>query len=188
MARQIKSVVRPEWKWRDNILAPTTISNTTPTVYNFVNIPAGSTVNEREGNKVLFKSMITRLEITGGESCRIRFIVLRDKRRSYNSVAGTMPNVNALDILANLTYPIISPRQLNQSNRFQILKDIVINYDHDDFGKHTHRWYWKFRHTLNFPDAATSDPNEGAVYFVAICDASTAPSFTVYNRLRWIDS
>lgn len=191
MARRLRAVVRPEFKHRDNVIPPTTIANNMVTSPNFVNlcqIPMGTGPMDREGRQILLKSVLFRGEFAGGESCRIRFIVVQDKRRSYNSVAGTMPAIQIQDLLYSTTYPMLSPYQLNQTGRYKVLMDQVVNYDHDDHGKSRFSRFWKFSSTVNFPNDTSAEANENSIYFYMICDASSVPSFAGYCRLRWVDN
>lgn len=190
MVKRVRSMVRPEFKWRDNILAPTTIPNTVSAsaIVNFTNIPAGTGPFDRTGNRVLLKSWMPRIEITGGESCRVRLMVLQDTRRNYNTTTLSMAAISATDILANTTYPMISPYNIAVAGKFRVLKDVTLNYDHDDYGKKTIKWYFRFNNVLKFGDATQTEPNVNGIYLVHICDASTPPSITCFSRLRWIDS
>lgn len=189
MARRLKSVVHPEFKWYDAVLAPTTIPNSTtgPAILQLSAIPQGDSVNEREGNRAFIKSFMWRAEITGPESCRIRLMLLRDLRRSYNTVAGTMPNINPGDILQSLTYPMVSPYQMNQSGRFKILFDRTYNYDHDEYPRKTIKYFTKMNHQMRWATNTMSEPNVGALYLLMVTDASNVPSIAAYSRIRWID-
>lgn len=190
LARTVRSLVRPEFKWVDSVITPQTIPNTAAgaALLGFNGIAQGTTVNTRLGNKITMRSCLFRCEITGGESCRIRMMLVVDRRRHYNVAAGSMPALSDDDILANLTYPIISPLSKTQSSRWTILRDQIINYDHDDGGKKTLNWFFKLRHTVEYPTNTWNEPTVGGIYLLAITDASSVPSMAGIVRLNFMDN
>lgn len=111
---------RQELKYTDVSLNNSTIP-TTGVVALLQNVPAGTDVNERVGRKITNKSILFRIqaytESTALSGAAVRIMLIYD---SQTNSAG----VNVTDVL-QFAQPL-SPMNLNNRDRFKVLKDRYI--------------------------------------------------------------
>lgn len=193
MVKKIAKDYKPEVKYKDTNYV-TVIPNTSGgAIYDLVT-PSGQELTQgtgernRLGNDIMVRKLHHSIEWTGSESCRIRMIVFRDTRRSYNSSAGTLPVINVTDVLQSWGSPMISQYAENQNFRFQVLYDKVHNYDHDDNGKWTIRRSFKIDKHMKFPVDSVNTASTGGLYMLLICDASSVPAFASTSRIFYYDT
>lgn len=193
-----RQVGKPELKNYDYIWggAPFPIPNTfsgTNSLVSAVVVPAGTGENQRIGNSFTLKSMDLRWEFAGNAStsdCRIRFMVVIDKRRNWIDATGTFASVGLGDILQNSTYPMISQLNEESKGRFQILYDKIESYDSTFFAARSRKLVKRGMNlNIEYPTDASTTPTKNAIYLVAITDHPTlnAPSVAGIARFNYTD-
>lgn len=132
-----------ELKYND--AAVVTDVTTTPVIVDLNNFAAGDTAIQRDGNKIMMKSLDIRLNftleaITQNATCR--FVVVLDK--NANTVAPTWSGAAASSVFDAAT--IESQRQVSTMGRFVILMDktFCINQSASNAGGVQHFFFKKY--------------------------------------------
>lgn len=174
----------------------TTIGNTTAdyngSVYSLSDIAQGDDFNQRNGRKILLKSIqfsITWYMPAAQINCNCRFLILRDNDLQDS---GTLPT--PANILEN-TGSIYGPTTLRQNDpiymkRFQILCDKRVSLDIYGSGTTKGRdFYKKYVHPIFFSSTAAADAAQGSILLLVISDSVTSnlPTFYMNSRLRFVD-
>ncbi len=188
MAKYLKSVVNVEYKNFDTQTLASGI-NQTPAIVQLTNIAQGDTTITRDGASIKIVSIRFVYNITANASApvtHIRVMVVCDKQT--NQAIYT-----AGDLLQDATPndALISPRNLNNSRRFNVLYDKTHvfsnsgrNGGHFEFHK---KLQLKIRYDASTPSIA--DLTEVSLSLLLVSNQQTNfPSMDHSTRLRYVDN
>lgn len=184
VANFVRTLVNVEKKFFDiNATALTTMSNT-GAVYAMTGVPQGDAYNQREGNSFKLVSQFFRIQAylnpgnVGGEN--VRFMVVSD-----NEDQGSIPAVTDILEVPN----VISPLNHTNGTRFKVWYDKMYTMTQEGREVVDFKMFKKCQHHVKFSGPGGGNTREGNLYLLAICNSSTNfPSFSWYNRVRFIDN
>lgn len=183
LRKQVKRMMpKPEWKYADIITTGTTIT-TTATITNLIPLAQGSSDDDRQGDKVTWRSLFHRMSVTPNATAGVNFLrvmIIQDKQNN-----GTAPT--AAQIFQTSTN-YLSPLNDDFGKRFKVLFDRTYTVDTDANGAQVDKIYRKLRIVTEYAGAGSVVPNTNGIYLVQLSDQATnGPTTSTYTRLRYID-
>lgn len=189
-AKLALSLINPEFKARDVDITNPTV--TTSHVFDLLNgISRSTTYNTRIGNSIKMVSLDVGVLVTRNTASTtnnfVRCAIILDK--NPNATVMTATEMYA----AAAANPILSPRNLDNRNRFVTLKEWIIDIGNAGNRPSVHMKSFKKLNMHTIYNGSTTglidDIQENALYFMCVSDASTnAPSVTFYSRIRYLDN
>lgn len=186
------ALVKPELKFDDlQSGVNANVSFDSPIITSLNLIAQGDNVSDRIGNSVRLLSVRTQFMLnwdsTSAGNQPVRVLLVLDKQCN-----GALPTLADLFEDATVTDSLISPFDMDEKFRFQILKDSIFTL-HPDRQAITVKWRLKMNHIIRYGDTAgtiatVSSKNLILVMFSAIAEASNPPTVTHTNRVTYIDN
>lgn len=182
--KMLKDAINVEYKQHEVGITQAVINNTTTQVSLLNGVPTGDDYGNRDGRQVRFKSIEIHAEVSANVSqtspsfIKCALIIDRD--------AESLPSWTDIYEYAT-TY---SPRNLNNRNRFVILKDWNITLYPDRPATQIH-YYRKIdmKTVYDGTGSTYSDISNNALYMVWISNLATvAPLSSGLCRLRFLDN
>jgi hypothetical protein len=184
----VKRLLNVEFKCKDLHDGGLTFSQT-GTIHQISNIGQGDTENTRDGSSIKIKSLEINLcykmhsSVTFGTVCRT-ILVLDTQTNSAIYVPG--------DVIDDITAgdSLVSSRNLNNRNRFVILKDWITHLVPDKPYAHK-SIYKKMNLGLTFDGTAGSIadlPSNSLSLLVFTNEATNTPTAALHSRIRFIDN
>lgn len=185
--RMLKGLVNVERKFADTQVVGNIVDTGSITLLNPVS--AGNDANQRSGNSILGKYLTIRMTATcepTATTTYLRVIILMDL--NGQGVAPTLAS-----ILQDITIGdgINSAKNIDNTDRFWILKDKVIPLDIADSRTAVRKWYIPLNTHLKYSGTNATDVDTNAIYAVMLSDQGTGtyePYVNFYCRLAFYDN
>ncbi len=189
MAKYLKGIVNVEFKHLDNAQTNLTMPATVGTIVQLTNVVLGDTSITRDGSNIKIVSIYLEYDITQhvtatATACRVMFVHDRQTNQAIFTTADLLHDVTAIDV-------INSPRNLDNTSRFQVLYDKK-HYLSDTnnlitSGKFHKKVQFKLRYDANAGTIA--DLTQSSLALVVFSnEATNAPTFHGFIRLRYVDN
>ncbi len=188
IARGLKRLLNVEVKNFDVQQSAVAIADA-PAIIQLSNIPQGDSTNQRDGSQCKMVSLELNFTLNQSASAvitHVRIMVVLDKQtnQAIYGAADLLEDVTIRDI-------IISPRNLDNKNRFQVLYDHVFSFSNSGrLGAVTKMHINKdiiFRYDASTPSIADLTQNSLSLLQVAT-EVTNDPSISMFSRLRFIDN
>lgn len=189
VANFVRSVINPEYKFKDSVLSSTTSILQTGLVTWPCNITQGTTDTTRIGDQFRAKGLVLRGNFewnsAGAANQYIRMIVFKDI-----STNGTLPLVQ--NVLQTGTLQVVrANRNLDFGKRFTVLKDKVYALNNQRPSIYI-KEYFKLGHIIEYQGNAgnISDASTGHIFvlFVSSEATSNGPGAFIDSRLKYVDN
>ena len=188
LAKYLKGVVNVDYKKHDIQQSQTAVA-TTPSIIQLSNIAQGDTTNTRDGASVKIVSVRFSYSITGHASAPqtlVRIMLVCDKQTNEAIYAND-------DLLEDISLAdnIVSPRNLNNQRRFNVLYDKIHKFSNTG-EQAVHRvFHKKLQLKLRYDNsaAAITSLTQSSLSLVQFSDQATnTPLITSSIRLRYVDN
>lgn len=181
--RVIKNYVNTERKYFD--VAPSALApGTTGVVQPLSLIPLGAGASQRDGRQVKAVSLDIRFVVQLHPTAvadAFRLILVRAK-------TDIAPTLTDIIVSANT----LAPRNLDEVRDYEVMKETILNMDHDKNSILQFSWHLNMASKLQFAAADTAgqaNPEWGHFYIMMIARENTYQSdCLLWSRLRYIDN
>lgn len=174
-------------------IVTTGINNTLPR-YLPANIDSGDTQEERDGVKILAKSLQLRILVANNRGTPtdnvVRLIVFKQNKVIRDT---SLPTTG--DILENDDHVMSLYNATSKLINWTKLLDETIVFDTELHTQKTFNVYWKFNDTITFDNPTGSEGNtQGTRYYITALSqtlqtsSANAPGISYEGRLRYLDS
>ncbi len=188
MAKYVKGLVNVEFK---QITVQRTVGTvgSSSTHTELTNLSRGDDDTQRDGNQVRLKSIHIKGFLKQADNDArtiIRLVVVLDKQT--NQAQATFSDIYADNTVGDA---VISPRNIDNMRRFNILWDKIITLDTDSSGLKAFNFYKKLNIPLRYDGNAgdITDLTSNSIQFIQVSDEGTnLPLITFSARLRFVDN
>lgn len=185
IARQVKSLVNVEYKYKDS--AADVTPSTTEAFVLLNGLALGDTSETREGQSILMKNMLVRFQLVLNASASVtatRVIIVIDKQS--NAAAPTAAQI--LDVTGSM----ISPLNIDYGSRFVVLLDKLFALDNVGKKIIEFKRFMKLNAHAKYNTAnngTVADITTNSLYMMHYSsEATNTPTLSYNIRLRFIDN
>lgn len=187
LARHIKKLVNVEIKNHDVQLASVAITDT-PLITQLSNIAQGDTTNTRDGAQakmlgVNVNYILTRSTNAEATAVRVMLVIDKQTNQAIYTAADLLEDVTSID-------NVVSPRNLDNLHRFQILYDKVHVLTTNTTQIVVRKYFTKqllLRYDGSTPSIADLTQNSLSILLVAT-QVTNDPSIAAFFRVRFVDN
>lgn len=188
IARNVKNLLNVEIKNHD-VQQTSVVVSTSPQIIQLTNIAQGDTTTSRDGAQCKVLSIELAYQIAQSTSALItsfRIMLVCDKQTNQSIYAST-------DLLNDVSTQdaIVSPRNLDNMRRFQVLYDRVHSYSDGGVSLSVTRKRFKLNKVIRFDSSAASIGalTENSISLLMVfSEATNLPAITSSTRIRFVDN
>lgn len=188
MAKYLKGVVNVEFKNHD-IQATSDALAITPAITQLTNIAIGDTTNTRDGSNLKLVSLLfnyTLISSASAVSTHVRVMLVHDRQtnEAIYAIADLLADTSAND-------NIVSPRNLDNGHRFNVLYDRVHSLSVGGNSTKNYKFFKKLQLKIRYDNAAAAITSltQSSLSLVTMTNEPTnVPVITHNIRLRYVDN
>lgn len=188
LAKHLKTIVNVEFKNHD-IQATSDALAITPAITQLTNIAIGDTTNTRDGSSLKLVSLMfnyTLISSASAVSSHVRVLLVHDRQtnEAIYVIGDLLQDTSAND-------NIVSPRNLDNSHRFQVLYDRVHNLSVGGNSTKSYKFFKKLQLKIRYDNAAAAITSltQSSLSLVTMTNEPTnVPVITHHIRLRYVDN
>lgn len=163
---------------------------TTPVVLQITNIAQGDSTNQRDGSQCKVTQLELRFQVLlNGSSTRssFRLMVVCDKQtnQAVYTAADVLQDITSTDM-------IVSPINLDNKHRFQIIDDIITHVGDGGDGRiKQFKKFYNMSKIIRFDNAAgaiTSLTQSSLSLLFVSTEGTNGPLIQLFSRIRYIDN
>lgn len=183
--KMLKGLINTEFKFNDRLVSNNILDTGEFILMN--GIAQGTNDNERIGNTMRIKSVEYRIivqhNIGATDQTYFRCILFVDLESD-----GADPTL--AEVLQNTTVPIVSPRNLNNRNKYLILKDQVLKLNDDNPNGYIEVYKkLNLKTTYDAAGATIAAIANHPIYLLVLSNhPSNGPTMNSYSRIRYVDN